>query len=103
MNLDQIQAALREQKISGWLLCDFRNRDPLAYRVLGLDFAEMNSRRWYYWIPAKGDPRKLVHSVEKQKLDALPGKKEVYVTWEQLHRKLKKEDRQKQSQEIFSK
>ncbi len=90
MNLDQIQAALREQKISGWLLCDFRNRDPLAYRVLGLDVAEMNSRRWYYWIPAKGEPRKLVHSVEKQKLDALPGRKEVYVTWEQLHRMLKR-------------
>ncbi|MDH3251610.1 MAG: aminopeptidase P family protein [Ignavibacteria bacterium] len=90
MNLDQIQAALREQKIAGWLLCDFRNRDPLAYRVLGLDFTEMNSRRWYYWIPAKGEPRKLVHSVEKQKLDALPGKKEVYLTWEQLHRMLRK-------------
>jgi Xaa-Pro dipeptidase len=90
MNLDQIQAALREQKIAGWLLCDFRNRDVLAYRVLGLDFAEMNSRRWYYWIPAKGEPRKLVHAVEKQKLDALPGKKEVYLAWEQLHKMLKK-------------
>jgi Xaa-Pro aminopeptidase len=90
MNVDQIQAALREQKIAGWLLCDFRNRDPLAYRVLGLDFTEMNSRRWYYWIPAKGEPRKLVHAVEKQKLDQLPGKKEVYLTWEQLHRMLRK-------------
>jgi Xaa-Pro aminopeptidase len=90
MELSQIQQALRAQKIDGWLLCDFRNRDFLAYRVLGLDISQMNSRRWYYWIPAKGEPRRLVHAVEKHKLDALPGKKTVYLTWQELHRDLKK-------------
>ncbi|MCC6398888.1 MAG: aminopeptidase P family protein, partial [Bacteroidetes bacterium] len=69
MNLPLIQRALREKKIDGWLLYDFRNRDYLAYRVLGLDFEKMSSRRWYYYIPAKGEPRKLVSAVEKARLD----------------------------------
>jgi Xaa-Pro dipeptidase len=90
MELSHIQQALRDQQIDGWLLCDFRNRDFLAYRVLGLDISQMNSRRWYYWIPAKGEPRRLVHAVEKHKLDSLPGKMEVYLTWQELHRALKK-------------
>jgi len=90
MNLPLIQRALREQKIDGWLLYDFRNRDYLAYRMLGLDFEKMSSRRWYYYIPAKGEPRKLVSAVEKARLDALPGKKMVYLSWEELHASLKK-------------
>lgn len=90
MNLSAIQQALRQRKLDGWLLCDFHNRDHLAYRVLGLDMTKMTTRRWYYFIPAKGEPRKLVHSVEPRKLDALPGKKEVYLPWTQLHASLKK-------------
>ncbi len=90
MELTQIQQSLRDQKIDGWLLCDFRNRDFLSYRVLGLDITQMNSRRWYYWIPARGEPRRLVHAVETHKLDSLPGKKEVYLTWQELHRALRK-------------
>lgn len=90
MNLPAIQQALRERKLDGWLLCDFHNRDHLACRVLGLDMAKMTTRRWFYFIPAKGQPRKLVHSVEPKKLDALPGKKEIYLPWTQLHASLKK-------------
>ena len=90
MNLPAIQKALRERKFDGWLLCDFHNRDHLAYRVLGLDITKMTTRRWFYFIPAKGEPRKLVHSVEPRKLDSLPGKKEVFLPWTQLHASLKK-------------
>lgn len=90
MNLSAIQQALRQRKIDGWLLCDFHNRDHLACRVLGLDMTKMTTRRWFYYIPARGEPRKLVHSVEPRKLDALPGKKEVYLAWTQLHASLKK-------------
>lgn len=90
MNLSAIQQALRERKLDGWLLCDFHNRDHLAYRVLGLDLHKMATRRWFYFIPAKGEPRKLTHSVESRKLDGLPGKKEVYLPWTQLHSSLKK-------------
>ncbi|MBI5474343.1 MAG: aminopeptidase P family protein [Ignavibacteriae bacterium] len=90
MNLSAIQQALRDRKFDGWLLCDFHNRDHLAYRVLGLDITKMTTRRWFYYIPAKGEPRKLVHSVEPRKLDSLPGKKEVFLPWVQLHSSLKK-------------
>ena len=90
MKLDAIQHALRERRMDGWLLCDFHNRDHLAYRILGLDPSKMTTRRWFYFIPAKGEPRKLVHSVEKGRLDSLPGSKQVFLAWEELHAKLKK-------------
>jgi Xaa-Pro dipeptidase len=89
MQVDLIQQALRERKLGGWLFCDFHNRDHLAYRILGLDPAKMTTRRWFYFIPAKGEPRRLVHSVEKFKLETLPGSKSVYLPWEQLHTSLK--------------
>lgn len=80
-----IQAALREAKIDGWLFYDFRGSDPLAYRILRLDQHGITTRRWFYYIPATGEPVKLVHSIERDKLDALPGSKKVYLPWQQLH------------------
>jgi Xaa-Pro dipeptidase len=88
MNIEDIQRALRARRIGGWLLTDFRNRDFLAYRVLGLDFEKMNTRRWYYFIPARGTPRKLVSAVERHKLDGLPGSTSVYLSWKDLHASL---------------
>ncbi len=90
MDLQKIQKALRDKRIDGWLLCDFRNRDYLAYRVVGLNFEKMTSRRWYYYIPARGEPRKLVSAVERMRLDSLPGKRMVYLSWQQLHSSLRK-------------
>ena len=90
MDISAIQKALKARKFDGWLLCDFRNRDFLAYRALGLDIGKMSSRRWYYYIPARGEPRKLVSAVEKHYLDALPGKTQVYLSWEELHSMLRK-------------
>jgi len=90
MDLQKIQKALKDKKIDGWLLCDFRNRDYLAYRVVGLNFEKMTSRRWYYYIPAKGEPKKLVSAVERLRLDSLPGKRMVYLSWQELHSSLKK-------------
>ncbi len=89
-DIQNIQAELRERGIGGWLLCDFHNRDHLSYRVLGLDATKMTSRRWFYYIPARGEPRRLVHTVEKGKLDSLPGGKTVFLSWESLHSGLKK-------------
>lgn len=88
-SIGQIKQALRQYGLDGWLFYDFHNRDQLAYRILGLDGTKLTSRRWFYFVPATGDPQKLVHSVEKTKLDALPGKKNVYLPWEQQHTLLK--------------
>jgi Xaa-Pro aminopeptidase len=83
----QIQAALREAKLDGWLFYDFRNSDPLAYRILKLDTRTMGitTRRWFYFIPATGEPTKIVHSIERGKLDQLPGARKIYLPWQQLH------------------
>jgi Xaa-Pro dipeptidase len=90
MDLSRIQQALRERRLGGWLFCDFHHRDHLAYRILGLDPRRMTTRRWFYFVPAKGEPKKLVHSIEKGKLSSLPGSTRVYLPWEQLHTSLKK-------------
>ncbi len=84
MKIDLIQAALREAKIDGWLFYDHHHRDPIAYRILGLDEASFVSRRWFYLVPAYGDPRKLVHRIESGKLDSLPGSKREYSSWQEL-------------------
>ncbi|MFQ6083770.1 MAG: M24 family metallopeptidase [Candidatus Aminicenantia bacterium] len=89
MNLKKIQQILKEKNIDGWLLYDFHNRDLLAYRILGLDSSKLTSRRWFYFIPSEGEPIKLVHPVEKFKLDLLPGIKKVYLAWTELHTSLK--------------
>jgi Xaa-Pro dipeptidase len=88
VDLSVIQQAVREAGLDGWLFYDFHNRDLTAYRILGLDPHRHAMRRWFYWVPAKGEPVRLVHGVEATKLDPLPGKKVVYVTWKRLHEAL---------------
>ena len=89
MNLAAIQAALRERNIDGWLFYDHHHRDPIAYRVLGLPTSLMVTRRWFYLIPAEGEPVKLVHKIEAGHLDSLPGRKHQYSGWQELFDKLK--------------
>jgi Xaa-Pro dipeptidase len=84
MNLKAIQAALREQGLDGWLFYDHHHRDPIAYRILGLSDSLHVSRRWYYLIPAQGEPRKLTHRVESGKLASLPGTGHLYSSWQEL-------------------
>jgi Xaa-Pro dipeptidase len=88
MDLTRIQKELSDAKLDGWLFYDFHNRDPIAYRVLGMDFGKFTSRRWFYFIPAKGDPVRLAHKVEPTKLDSLPGSKRTYLGWKELHQVL---------------
>jgi len=84
MNLERIQSALREQKVDGWLFYDHHHRDPIAYRILGLSDTLHVSRRWYYFIPAEGQPRKLTHRIESGKLASLPGSGQLYSSWQEL-------------------
>ncbi|MGC8916700.1 MAG: M24 family metallopeptidase [Thermoanaerobaculum sp.] len=80
----RMQAELAQAGIDGWLFFDFHNRDPIAYRVLGLEFGKFTSRRWFYLVPKSGKPVKLVSAVEAGKLDSLPGEKRVYRSWREL-------------------
>ncbi len=88
MQTDLIQAALRTAKLDGWLFFDHHRRDPLAYHILGLPEDLQPTRRWYYFLPAEGEPRKLVHRIESGTLDTVPGNKDVYSSWAEQQQKL---------------
>ncbi len=83
-DLTAIQAALAEFGLDGWLLCDFRGSNVLARRVLDLEGHPTGTRRFFYLIPARGAPRKLVHRIEAGALDHLPGEATVYLRWQEL-------------------
>ena len=84
MDLARVQAALHDAKLDGWLFYDHHVRDPLAYRILGLDPSMHVTRRWFYFIPAQGEPRKLNHRIESGKLDVLRGERTLYSTWQEM-------------------
>ena len=79
----EIQTALQKAKLDGWLFYDFRGSDILAPRILKTERLG-GSRRWFYYIPATGEPVKVVHAIEPDRIDALPGKKLIYREWELL-------------------
>ncbi|MDH4185391.1 MAG: M24 family metallopeptidase [Nitrospira sp.] len=81
--IKDIQLALQDATLDGWLFYDFRGSDPLAPRILQLDPTIHVTRRWYYWIPAHGNPVKVLHRIEPHVLDSLPGQSDYYVSWEQ--------------------
>src|SRR5918993_332681 len=85
LDVAAIQRTLRADRLDGWLLYDFHGSNPIAAGLAGLaGGGHMTTRRWYYLIPADGEPRGVVHAIERHNLDALPGRKEVYAGREQL-------------------
>ncbi|SPE36777.1 Peptidase M24 [Candidatus Sulfopaludibacter sp. SbA6] len=81
MELEKIQQAIRAQKLDGWLFFDHHLRDPLAYRVLGLTPPAAPTRRWYYMIPAEGEPVGMEHRIERGMTGGLPGQRIPYSSW----------------------
>lgn len=88
-DIKQVQKDLRAAKLNGWLFYDFRGRDPIAHRLLQLPSA-MRTRRWFYFIPANGSPKKLLHKIETAALDTLPGSALYYAGQKELQTNLKK-------------
>ncbi len=84
MRLAEIQAALKEEGLDGWLFFDHHRRDPIGYRVLQFTPGSMVTRRWYYFVPAEGEPRGLAHKIEAQTLRELPGKVGLYAGWKEM-------------------
>jgi Xaa-Pro dipeptidase len=77
LDISAIQQTLAHDGVDGWLLYDFHGSNPVAVALAGLA-GKHTTRRWYYFIPATGTPRKLVHAIEPFVLDALPGDKTSY-------------------------
>jgi Xaa-Pro dipeptidase len=87
--VSEIQTALKQAKLDGWLFYDFRGSDILIPRILRSERMS-GSRRWYYYIPANGEPTKIVHAIEPEKLDSLPGTKLIYREWQLIGDNLRK-------------
>lgn len=79
-----IQALLQEAELDGWLLFDFRGSNPIAARVAGLPEHAVFSRRWAYWIPARGEPQWLVHAIELAPFRGRTPQPRTYVRWQEL-------------------
>lgn len=76
--LELTQEAIRGESLDGWLFCNFQHRDRLTDSLLDLDQSIVSSRRWLYFVPSRGEPLKIVHSIEQNILSSLPGKTERY-------------------------
>src|ERR1051325_2549110 len=83
--IESLQAALVDERMDGWLFYSFRGSDPIAENILHLDNARLATRRWFYFVPSSGSPQKIVHAIESEMLDSLPGDKKIYLPWQQLH------------------
>lgn len=85
LDIAAVQKALKADGLEAWLLYDFRGSNPLSYSLAGMGGGgHLATRRWFYLIPAAGEPRALVHAIERHNLDHLPGPKTVYAGREQL-------------------
>jgi Xaa-Pro aminopeptidase len=88
LDVAAVQQALRDEGLDGWLLYDFHGSNPIAAGLAGTQpggaGGKMTTRRWFYLIPASGEPQALVHAIERHNLDALPGRKTIYAGREQL-------------------
>ena len=89
--LRKIQQALRAEGLDAWFFASFRGSDAIAARLLGLPEAAMVTRRWFYVIPAEGEPLKLNHRIEPHSLDGVPGRQEFYGPWQEWQETLRKE------------
>lgn len=88
--IEAIQELLRESRIDGWLFYDLWKRNEFAQRILEFPSHLLNTRRFFYLIPARSEPRKLVHNIEQWNLDHLPGSKTIFLSWQSLEDGLKK-------------
>ncbi len=89
MDTPGIQKALAEQGIDGWLLYDFRGSNPIARSVIGFDESQIGTRRWFYLVPAHGEPLAILHVIEPNALKGAPGKSVLYRSWKELEELLK--------------
>lgn len=85
--LDDVQSTIRKYAIDGWLLYDFRRCNDLACNFLDIPQNQLLTRRFFYWIPAKGEPIKIVHAIEDP-LKNLPGKTLKFSSWQQMEKHL---------------
>ena len=87
MNISAIQAYLQEHDLDGWLMADFHGFNTIAMAMLKL--SGMVTRRSFYFIPSSGEPTALIHAIEQDKFEKLPGKKVTFSSYKLLESSLK--------------
>jgi Xaa-Pro aminopeptidase len=82
--LPDIQRALGDAGLDGWLLYDFRGLNPIASAMLRLD--GMTTRRAFALIPRDGRPVALTHAIEQGPWRHWPTawRREIYSSWNSL-------------------
>jgi len=86
--IEEIQSALKEASVDGWLFYNFHGIDPFSSKILLFNEKALSTRRWFYFLPASGEPIRIVHRIEKDMLNGLPGEKWLYHSWKELHKHL---------------
>jgi Xaa-Pro aminopeptidase len=89
-DIDAIRRKLSSDGLDGWLFYDFRGLDPISLKVLKFPAAAIATRRWFYFLPASGEPVKICHRIEANTLDHLPGRVMLYSGWKELHAHIEK-------------
>ena len=84
MEIAEIQERLCELQLEGWLLFDNHGSNRFVKQLLSIPAHLVVTRRLFYWIPSEGEPSLIVHRIEGESLGYLPGKKETYLSWEEL-------------------
>ena len=84
IQIDRIKKAILDENLSGWLFFNFRHRDPISDSILEINKSSINSRGWFYIVFPWRKPLKIVHRVEKNMLDHLPGEKTEYSSRKEL-------------------
>jgi Xaa-Pro dipeptidase len=86
-DLAAVQGLLAVQRLDGWLLSDDGAANPIARRLVNPEGAP--ARRWFYLIPASGDPIALVHTSEVGDFARVPGKHVAYTGYRDLEKSLR--------------
>jgi Xaa-Pro aminopeptidase len=89
MDVEKIQASLRDLQLPGWLLYDFHGSNPIARHVAGLGSDRFSTRRWFGLVPQNGEPVWLHHAIEAHLFADLPGRRVSFVSYRELQEKLR--------------
>ena len=89
-SLPEVQQALADAGVDGWLLYDFRGLNPIAGGLMRLE--GMTTRRAFAYVPVAGTPVAFTHAIEQGPWHHWPTEwmKETYASWRSLESLLAK-------------
>lgn len=85
--ISDIQDFIKTKGLDGWLLYDFHGLNKIAIEIT--DISGVQTRRWFFFIPANGEPIALIHRIEMDTFKEFPCNKISYVGWKEMQQKLK--------------